>query len=66
MDNTFNLFTISFQSLNLLSFMLGMTWSFFNQGLFGRRIGLWVIVYFASLAIWYGAKYYMLTNGIIQ
>jgi hypothetical protein len=33
--------------------MLGMTVAFFNQGLFGKKIGKWVFIYFAGLAAWY-------------
>lgn len=36
--------------------MLGMTWAFFNQGLFGKRIGKWVFIYFGLLAAWYAFK----------
>ena len=54
--NDFKLFDISVQSFNLLSFMLGMTFAFFKQGLFGKRIGLWIITYFICLAGFYGVK----------
>ena len=54
--NDFNLFDISPQAFNLLSFMLGMTFAFFKQGLFGKRIGIWIITYFICLACWYGLK----------
>ena len=49
----FQFFNISFYSLNLFSYMLGMTVAFFNQGLFGKKIGKWVFIYFAGLAAWY-------------
>jgi len=42
--------------------MLGMTYAFFNQGLFGRNIGKYVFVYFAGLALWYWALYYVATH----
>ena len=54
----YHLFDISLVSLNLLSFMLGATWAFFNQGLFGKKIGYWIIVYFGGLAAWYAVLYY--------
>jgi hypothetical protein len=38
--------------------MLGMTYSFFNQGLFGKNIGKYIFLYFAGLALWYWALYY--------
>ena len=54
----FNFFGISLQELNLFSFMLGMTFAFFNQGLFGKHIGKYVISYFIVLALWYALKYH--------
>ena len=54
----FHFFDISVYSFNLLSFMLGVTWAFFNQGLFGKRIGYWAFLYFAGLAAWYATLYY--------
>ena len=39
--------------------MLGVTWAFFNQGLFGKKIGLYIFLYFGGLAAWYGALYWM-------
>jgi hypothetical protein len=56
----YHFFAIDFVSLNLFSFMMGATWAFFNQGLFGKRIGLWVFLYFGGLAAWYGINYYIL------
>jgi hypothetical protein len=56
--NEFNFFDISAQELNLFSFMLGMTFAFFNQGLFGKNIGKYVISYFILLALWYGLRYH--------
>ena len=61
--NEFNLFTISFYALNLLSFMLGMTFSFFQQGLFGKKIGKYVIGYWILLAITYFVLYYTTQNN---
>ena len=52
-------FEIGFKTLNLFSFMLGMAWAFFNQGLFGKKIGLWVFLYFAGLAMFYGLNFYV-------
>ena len=54
----FHFFDISVYSLNLLSFMLGITWAFFNQGLFGKKIGKWIFIYFALLAATYAFLYY--------
>lgn len=51
-------FDIDFKTINLFSFMLGMSWAFFNQGLFGKRIGMWIFLYFAGLAMWYGLSFY--------
>lgn len=52
-------FEIGFKSLNLFSMILGMIFAFFNQGLFGKNIGKWIIFYFAGLALWYGVHYYV-------
>lgn len=54
----FHFFDISIYYLNLFSFMLGITWAFFNQGLFGKKIGKWIFLYFAGLAFWYMILYY--------
>jgi hypothetical protein len=64
----YHFFDITLVSLNLFSFMLGATWAFFNQGLFGKRIGLYVFFYFASLAAWYALQYYILLEktGVTQ
>ena len=60
--NQFHLFDIAFSQLNLFSFMLGMSYAFFNQGLFGKNIGKYVFLYFAGLALWYWALYYAATH----
>lgn len=39
--------------------MLGMSWAFFNQGFFGKRIGVWIFFYFAGLAMWFGLQLYV-------
>ena len=54
-------FEISFVSLNLFSFMLGMTFAFFNQGMFGKNIGAYVIYYFMGLALYY----YLVSTHVI-
>jgi hypothetical protein len=54
----FKFFEISFVALNLFSFMLGATWAFFNQGLFGRKIAGPIFCYFAGLAAYYAYLYY--------
>jgi len=51
--NTIHFFDISLWSLNLLSFMLGMTFAFFNQGFFGKNIGKYIIGYWMGLAAFY-------------
>lgn len=51
-------FDIELSTINLFSFMLGMSWAFFNQGLFGKRIGMWIFLYFAGLAMWYALSFY--------
>lgn len=57
----YHFFDISFVSLNLFSFMAGMTWAFFNQGIFGKRIALPIFLYFAGLAAWYALNLYAVT-----
>jgi hypothetical protein len=42
--------------------MLGVTWSFFNQSFFGKKIGYYVFIYFAGLAAWYATLYYFSEN----
>jgi hypothetical protein len=39
--------------------MLGMTFAFFKQGLFGKRIGKWLFAYFGLLALWYAWLYHV-------
>ena len=56
---TGNFFEISLGSLNLFSMILGMTFAFFNQGLFGKRIGKYIIFYLFALALYYGMSYYI-------
>lgn len=58
----FHLFDIHFYQLNLFSFMLGVSWAFFNQGLFGKRIGKWIFIYFGGLAAWYAFNYHYLLS----
>jgi hypothetical protein len=43
--------------------MLGVTWAFFNQGLFGKHIGKWIFIYFGGLAAWYATLLYLAQNG---
>ena len=63
----FHFFDISIYQLNLFSFVLGMCWAFFNQGLFGKNIGKWIIVYFAGLALWYaGMNYYQINPNLFK
>jgi uncharacterized membrane protein YqjE len=54
-----SIFEISFASLNLFSFMLGMIFAFFNQGFFGVRIGKYIIFYLLALAMFYATSYYV-------
>ena len=56
--NEWHFFDIGFRTLNLFSFMLGATWAFFNQGLFGKKIGQVIFLYFAGLALFYGLSFY--------
>jgi hypothetical protein len=58
----FHFFDISFAALNLLSFMLGMLFAFFKQGLFGKRIGKYIFTYFGMVAVYY----YLLYQGTIK
>lgn len=51
-------FAIGFSHINLMSIMIGMTFAFFNQGLFGKRIGKYIVVYLVGLAGFYGISYY--------
>jgi len=60
----FNVFTISIYSFNLISFMLGMTFAFFHQGMFGRSIGKYVIFYWIGMFLYYFALNYIATNHI--
>lgn len=57
-----HLFTISVPTMNLFSFMLGATWAFFNQGLFGRKIAGPIFLYFGGLATYYAYLYYGLIS----
>lgn len=59
-------FDIGFSSLNLFSFMMGMLFAFFNQGLFGKRIGKYLFIYLIGLAAVYGAKYYIIKETNYQ
>lgn len=56
-----NIFIISIQSLNLFSFMLGMTFAAF-QSWYGRTAFKYIIFYFASLALYYWVLYYNATH----
>ena len=54
----FHFFNIHYYSFNLFSFMLGVTWAFFNQGIFGKKIGYYIFAYFGGLAAWYAILYH--------
>ena len=56
-------FAISLSSFNLFSFMMGMMFAFFNQGLFGKRIGKYLFIYLLGLVAVYGFKYYMVKEN---
>jgi hypothetical protein len=56
---TNNFFAIDLTSMNLFSFMMGMMFAFFNQGLFGKRIGKYRFIYFLGLVAVYASKYYI-------
>ena len=57
--NHWQFFEIGLPSVNLFSFMMGMVFAFFKQGLFGQKIGKYIIVYFACLAGWYAGNLYL-------
>jgi hypothetical protein len=40
-----------------------MLFAFFNQGLFGKRIGKYLFIYFLALVAVYAAKYYIATEA---
>ena len=54
----FRLFEISLVALNLFSFMLGMVYAFFNQGMFGKNIARPIFIYFSCLVAYYAYLYY--------
>jgi hypothetical protein len=56
-------FDIGLASLNLFSFVLGMMFAFFRQGLFVKRIGKWIFLYFICLSGWYALNYYFLKQN---
>jgi len=60
----FHFFDISAYHFNLFSFVMGATWAFFNQSYFGKRVGAWIFLYFAGLAVYYWAQYQHLYNAI--
>lgn len=60
--SAFKFFDIGIFSLNLFSFMLGVTWAFFQQSVFGKSIGKSIFLYFGALALWYGSLYYYEVN----
>lgn len=60
----FKFFEISAYAINLFSFMMGMAFAFFKQSFFGKKIGGYVFLYFAGLAMWYAGLYYAATHGI--
>lgn len=62
--DSYHFFDIDLVSLNLFSFMMGVVWAFFNQGVFGKRIGHLIFIYFAGLAAWYGLQLYLVKNPI--
>lgn len=60
----YRFFEINLVSLNLFSFMLGVSWAFFNQTLFGKKLGLYIFLYYGSLAAWYGVSYHALLQQV--
>jgi hypothetical protein len=60
--NHWQFFEIGLPSVNLFSIMLGMVFAFFQQGLFGKNIGKYIIIYFACLAGWYAGGLYLERN----
>ena len=57
--NHWQFFEIGLPSVNLFSFMMGMVFAFFKQGLFGQKIGKYIILYFVCLAGWYAGNLYL-------
>ena len=55
----YRFFDIGLSTMNLFSFMMGMVFAFFKQGLFGQKIGKYIIVYFACLVGWYAGNLYL-------
>lgn len=55
MDNNYHFFDIALKSINLFSFMLGMTFASFN-GFFKVSAFKYVIAYFALLALYFAIK----------
>ena len=55
-------FDIGLTSMNLFSIMVGMVIAFFNQGVFGKSIGKYIILYLVCLAAWYAGSLYIERN----
>ena len=58
----YRFFDIGLSTMNLFTFMMGMVFAFFKQGLFGQRIGKYIILYFACLVGWYAGNLYLEKN----
>lgn len=58
----YRFFDIGLSTMNLFSVMMGMVFAFFQQSLFGQRIGKYIIVYFACLVGWYAGNLYLERN----
>jgi cytoskeletal protein RodZ len=43
--------------------MIGVTWAFFHQGVFGRRIGKVIILYLVGVSLWYAGINFLENSG---
>jgi hypothetical protein len=58
----FSFFDISFNSINLLSIILGM---FFGATMWRVRAMYFVAFYFIGVAVYYGLMYYLKSKGAL-
>ena len=57
-----NFFAISFQTLNLLSFVLGMTYGLISYTWNPWRTWMKVVIYFVGVAVYYAIMFYIASN----
>jgi hypothetical protein len=60
--SNFSFFDIGLTSMNLFSIMVGMVIAFFQQGVFGQKIGKYIILYLVCLVAWYAGSLYLERN----